>query len=315
MLDGRAGRLARGDRASSAGPTPAQHLRLRCSRASTQPVFAAQLLDVTAEHNARARIEAAEKLTSATLDTTPCIILVTDLEGTVIRVNAAATRPDRLHRGRARRSRPAWTHLVAPERVHLVPETCSATAPLLPSGRGRPTCAPSTATRSGWCGTTRSSPDDDGHPAYVVLTGIDVTAERTAAGLVNHLLQASITTALIGIDRRGRITLFNSGAQRLLGLRGRRGGRPPVHRPARPRRAGDPDERRARSPALSRRSSQTSATQRREPAAGLDLAGGAAADADGVDDPERGGATPPAHRTASSAWDVTSPSSGTARRC
>ena len=73
-------------------------------------MFAAQLLDVTAEHNARARIEAAEKLTSATLDTTPCIILVTDLEGTVIRVNAAATRltgftEDELV------GHPVWTHL------------------------------------------------------------------------------------------------------------------------------------------------------------------------------------------------------------
>ena len=59
---------------------------------------------------------------------------------------------------------------------------------------------------------SKTVPDDDGNPAYVVLTGVDVTAERNAAGLVTHLVQASITTALIGIDGRGRITLFNSGA-------------------------------------------------------------------------------------------------------
>jgi PAS domain S-box-containing protein len=59
--------------------------------------------------------------------------------------------------------------------------------------------------------------DDDGRAAYVVMTGIDVTAERTAAGLVDHLLRASNTTALIGIDHRGRISLFNSGASVLLG--------------------------------------------------------------------------------------------------
>ncbi len=46
-----------------------------------EPVLAAQLLDVTAEHNARARIEAAEKLTSATLDTAACIMMVADMAG------------------------------------------------------------------------------------------------------------------------------------------------------------------------------------------------------------------------------------------
>jgi PAS domain S-box-containing protein len=179
------------------------------------PVFAAQLLDVTADHNARVRIEAAEKLTSATLDTTPCIILVTDLAGTVIRVNAAATRltgftEDELV------GRPAWTNLVVPERVHLVPDMVRDGALLadrsweidVRTKHGDPL-------RMVW--NSKSVPDDDGDPAYLVLTGVDVTAERNASGLVTHLVQAAITTALIGIDGRGRITLFNSGAQRLLG--------------------------------------------------------------------------------------------------
>ena len=181
-----------------------------------QPVFAAQLLDVTAEHNARARIEAAEKLTSATLDTTPCIILVTDLEGTVIRVNAAATRltgftEDELV------GQPAWTHLVVPRARAPGPRHDPRGRP---PGRGA-SWEIDVRTKHGdplrmvW--NSKTVPDDDGNPAYVVLTGVDVTAERNAAGLVTHLVQAAITTALIGIDGRGRITLFNSGAQRLLG--------------------------------------------------------------------------------------------------
>jgi PAS domain S-box-containing protein len=44
-----------------------------------------------------------------------------------------------------------------------------------------------------------------------------MTAERTAAGLNRHLLEAAITTALIGIDPHGLITLFNAGAVNLLG--------------------------------------------------------------------------------------------------
>ena len=69
---------------------------------------------------------------------------------------------------------------------------------------------------------SKSVPDDEGNPAYLVLTGVDVTAERNASGLVTHLVQAAITTALIGIDGRGRITLFNSGAQRPARARPRR---------------------------------------------------------------------------------------------
>ena len=56
-----------------------------------EPFFAAQLLDVTAEHEARHGLEAAQTLTNATLDTTNCIIMVTDLEGIVVRVNAATS--------------------------------------------------------------------------------------------------------------------------------------------------------------------------------------------------------------------------------
>ena len=59
--------------------------------------------------------------------------------------------------------------------------------------------------------------DEDGTPRYAVMTGVDVTAERTTAGLMTNLFQAGISTAIIGIDSRGRITLFNSGAEALLG--------------------------------------------------------------------------------------------------
>ena len=52
---------------------------------------------------------------------------------------------------------------------------------------------------------------------YAVMTGIDVTAERTTAGLVNHLMEASLTTAIVGIDTAGRISVANSGIQHLLG--------------------------------------------------------------------------------------------------
>ena len=81
--------------------------------AGPDPMFSVQLQDVTAEHEARRRLEEAEKLTSATLDTTACIILVTDLAGTIVRVNAATTtltgyaEADLL-------GRPVWETAIAP---------------------------------------------------------------------------------------------------------------------------------------------------------------------------------------------------------
>ena len=79
-------------RAGRAAARPGRRSRSRCSPTrATTPIFAAQLLDVTAEYDARRPLEAAEQLTSATLDTAACIILVTDLDGEVVRVNAATT--------------------------------------------------------------------------------------------------------------------------------------------------------------------------------------------------------------------------------
>jgi PAS domain S-box-containing protein len=181
-----------------------------------EPVLAAQLLDVTAEHNARTRIEAAEKLTSATLDTAACIVMVADMEGTVVRVNAATFGITGFTEDQIL-GRPVWETVVPAYRVPLVKEIFSS-----PDGAAVPGTREADVARADgrllrvvW--NNNIVFDEDGRAAYVVMTGIDVTAERTAAGLVDHLLRASNTTALIGIDHRGRISLFNSGASRLLG--------------------------------------------------------------------------------------------------
>ncbi|MBZ5741027.1 ATP-binding protein [Nocardioides mangrovi] len=155
-----------------------------------------------------------EQMTEATLDTTAALILVTDLAGTVVRVNQAVTAltgyaEDEL----------LGRHI---EDMPFAPPGSSgypAGLPEEPDGQvGRETGA---VTRGGdrikilW--NTSYVRDERGRPTYVVITGTDLTAERAAAGLNQHLLQAAITTALIGIDPQGRITLFNAGAERLLG--------------------------------------------------------------------------------------------------
>jgi len=183
--------------------------------AEPEPTFAAQLQDVTAEYDARRRLEAAEKLTGATLDTTAAMILVTDLEGVVVRVNGATT---------------ALTGFDEDELV----STAIWDMPFATAGStGYPAGLPDepgaqvsretdVITRLGgrrrvlW--NTSYVRDEHDRPTYVVITGTDLTAERTAAGLNQHLLDAATAVALIGIDPRGRITLFNAGAVALLGL-------------------------------------------------------------------------------------------------
>ena len=149
------------------------------------------------------RMSSSEKLTSATLDTTAAMILVTDLYGEVVRVNGATTALTGF----------AETELVGKEIWDL---------PFAPPGStGYPAGLPDESRRPGqprdrrrdesgdkrrvmW--NTSYVRDERERPTYVVITGTDLTAERTAAGLTRHLLEAAITTAMIGIDPHGRIT-------------------------------------------------------------------------------------------------------------
>jgi len=179
-------------------------------------VFSAQLLDQTQQHDSMRRLEAAHKLTDATLDTTACIIVVTDDNGTIIRVNAATKEITGYDEAALVGARIWETPLAALTRSEteamflwpnrsgfaMVRERQSYTA------AGDPV-------RLVW--NNNVVRDETGTPSYAVLTGVDVTAERSSTGLMAHLLQASIATALIGIDVTGRITVFNAGATHMLG--------------------------------------------------------------------------------------------------
>jgi hypothetical protein len=137
------------------------------------------------------------------------------MDGTLVRVNEATCALTGFSQEELL-GEPLWAHIITPERRALVRGYWD-----LPDGSGVPVTREADVARKDggrlrvvW--NNRIVRDEQGEPAYVVMTGIDVTAERNAAGMVTHLLQAAITTALIGIDAWGRITLFNSGAQRLL---------------------------------------------------------------------------------------------------
>ena len=218
-----AGRLVGGDMAGWKTQTglrdrPGARVKVAVSllTADPEPVFAAQLQDITTEYDAHRQLEAAERLTSATLDTAAAIIFVTDLTGRIVRVNAAAAGLT----GYAEEEllgRLAWELAQSPGDAADVAALFN--APGGPTGGvSRETVARTkdgTQLRVIW--NSSLVRDEHDEPAYVVVTGLDVTAERTAAGMNAHLFEAAITTALIGIDTRGVITVFNPGAQKLLG--------------------------------------------------------------------------------------------------
>ena len=61
--------------------------------------------------------------------------------------------------------------------------------------------------------------DDDGNRTHLVKTGVDVTDERAARTFVEAVLEAATATAIVGTDLDGVITLFNRGAENVLGWR------------------------------------------------------------------------------------------------
>jgi diguanylate cyclase (GGDEF)-like protein/PAS domain S-box-containing protein len=54
----------------------------------------------------------------------------------------------------------------------------------------------------------------------VIGTGVDITAQRETQELVEAMLAATTEQSLVATDLGGRITLFNTGAERMLGHRG-----------------------------------------------------------------------------------------------
>ncbi len=198
---------------------PGSHLELAVSAIDTTvepPVYSAQLLDVTQEHDAHRRLEVALKLTDATLDTTACVIIVTDSTGTIVRINAA-TKEITGYGESDLLGCLLWESPLA-----VLDEAEASALFMWPNRSGYPIVreqvsrtAEGEPVRLVW--NNNVVHDEVGIPAYAVLTGVDVTAERSSTGFTAHLLQASIATALIGIDVLGRITVFNAGAAQMLG--------------------------------------------------------------------------------------------------
>jgi PAS domain S-box-containing protein len=151
------------------------------------------------------------------LDATGSIVMVVDVSnGHVVGMNE----PTRLLTGFAPEElldRPLWETIMATQDRAAMRATYRATVE-----GGVPLAYESTiATRSGerrrvvWSGEFLR--DGNGAPTHLVVSGIDVTATRSSAGLFGHLMRAATTTAFVGTDRAGVVTYFSSGAESMLG--------------------------------------------------------------------------------------------------
>ncbi len=198
---------------------PARRVGLALSPMSTEAeeaMFSAQLMDLTDVYVATTRLETEKDFTEAVLSTTACPIVVVDLEGRVTGVNPAAEKAG----GRKEEElldQPLWGTLAPVTDKRALVDLIDRTRP----ERQTPTFEGDLLTTDG--GRRRiiwsSAPltNDTGRRTHVVLTGIDVTDERNVRSMTNHLLDSATSTAFIGVDLLGTITVFNAGAQELLG--------------------------------------------------------------------------------------------------
>jgi PAS domain S-box-containing protein len=176
-------------------------------------LFSLHLVDVTAPQEMQERLEAERNYTRAVIDTASSMIVLTRPDGTVITANPATTaltgyREDELV------GRPMWELLMTGQQQAGAAELFATQLPREGEAQLR--------TKDGRQMAVIFS--SDVHQASadaevtVVLSATDVTAARENAGMVNHLLRSARTIAFVGTDLEGRITLFNTGAEHMLGV-------------------------------------------------------------------------------------------------
>jgi len=176
--------------------------------------FSLHLVDVTGPQELQERLQAERNYTRAVIDVASSMIVLTRLDGTVIAANPTTTRLtgfsevqlvgrplwDLLMHGQQR----AGTRQLFADRV--LPRDGEAQ---LQTKDGQQLAVVFSAD------VHRASADA---PVTVVISATDVTAAKQNAGMVNHLLRSARTIAFVGTDLTGRITLFNTGAEHMLGV-------------------------------------------------------------------------------------------------
>jgi PAS domain S-box-containing protein len=176
--------------------------------------FSLHLVDVTGPQELQERLQAERNYTRAVIDVASSMIVLTRLDGTVIAANPATTRLTGFSEAQLV-GRPLWDLLMDGQQ-RTGTRQLFADRSLPRDGEAQ------LQTRDGQqlavvfsADVHRASADA---PVTVVISATDVTAAKQNAGMVSHLLRSARTIAFVGTDLTGRITLFNTGAEHMLGV-------------------------------------------------------------------------------------------------
>ena len=178
-------------------------------------LLSAHLIDLTEAYEARERLREEKEFSEAVVDIAGSLIVVTELDGTVLLANPAVLHATGFTRAQIVGHK-IWDTLLPPEfREQAIKLFAAADDLNLPRALEIDVLTASGGRRRVELSNAIAK-DSQGLPAHFVITGVDVTAERESAGLMDHLLRSATTTGFIGTDLSGSITLFNSGAEQLL---------------------------------------------------------------------------------------------------
>ncbi|ROR92000.1 PAS domain S-box protein [Nocardioides aurantiacus] len=183
--------------------------------AGEQASYSLHLIDLTQPLELQERLRAERTYTRAVIDTASSLIVVTDEHGTVIAANPATSQMTG-YSAEDLVGRPIWETLV-PAHQRLRFSELVAHLPSLPRS-GETTVMTRDGEHRSVVFSNAVHTNGPGEPVTLVFSATDVTDARESAGLVRHLLRSATTMAFVGTDLDGRITLFNPGAERLLGL-------------------------------------------------------------------------------------------------
>lgn len=176
--------------------------------------FSLHMVDVTEPLELQERLQAERDYTRSVIDVASSMIVLTDEQGTVMAANPATSTLTGYSEEELL-GRPLW-ELVIAEHQRVAVAGLFADRRLPRSGEAQ------LRTRSGdhlavlfSSEAHRASADA---PVTIVVSATDVTAARQNAGMLEHLLRSARTIAFVGTDLQGRITLFNTGAEHMLGI-------------------------------------------------------------------------------------------------
>ena len=183
-------------------------------RHGSEPQFSLTIHDLSAESEVRAQLEEERNYNAAVLASSPCMILVTTPNGTIVDCNLAGA--EMLGYTEDELVGHEYYDVLAPPEQREALKTAFMGDEPAPSQDETIMLTKSGERRLMFYRQAefRSSTATD---VLLVFTALDITEQRQISQLSQQLVDSATTVAFISTDLDGRVTLFNTGAETLLG--------------------------------------------------------------------------------------------------